>query len=46
MWKYPHLRGNNLCKNDMEDLRCALVHMPVLEILDLADNPIQDEGIK
>lgn len=41
-----NLRGNNLCKNDMEDLRCALVHMPVLEILDLADNPIRDEGIK
>ena len=30
----------------MEDLRCALIHMPVLETLDLADNYIEDDGIK
>ncbi|CAO2824440.1 unnamed protein product [Amaranthus hypochondriacus] len=41
-----NLRGNNLRKNDMEDLRCALIHMPVLETLDLADNYIEDDGIK
>lgn len=41
-----NLRGNNLQKNDMEDLRSALIHMPILEILDLADNPIGDDGIK
>ncbi|KAK9733850.1 hypothetical protein RND81_04G096700 [Saponaria officinalis] len=41
-----NLRGNNLRKSDMDDLRSALVYMPVLENLDLADNPIEDDGIK
>ncbi|GAB4833661.1 hypothetical protein Ancab_031906 [Ancistrocladus abbreviatus] len=41
-----NLRGNNLHKNDAEDLKFALVHMPVLETLDLSDNPIGDGGIK
>ncbi|GAB4824835.1 hypothetical protein Ancab_007705 [Ancistrocladus abbreviatus] len=39
-------RGNNLHKNDAEDLKFALVHMPVLETLDLSDNPIGDGGIR
>ncbi|XP_074317237.1 uncharacterized protein LOC141653391 isoform X2 [Silene latifolia] len=41
-----NLRGNNLRKSDMDDLRFALAHMPVLEELDLADNPIEDDGVK
>ncbi|GAB4841291.1 hypothetical protein Ancab_022023 [Ancistrocladus abbreviatus] len=41
-----NLRGNNLHKNDVEDLKFALVHMPVLETLDLSDNPIEDGGIR
>ncbi|KNA13980.1 hypothetical protein SOVF_111630 [Spinacia oleracea] len=41
-----NLRGNNLRKNDLEDLTSALIHMPVLETLDLADNPFEDDGIK
>ncbi|KAL9235681.1 hypothetical protein vseg_010422 [Gypsophila vaccaria] len=41
-----NLRGNNLRKSDMDDLRSALVYMPVLKTLDLADNPIEDDGIK
>ncbi|GAB2281988.1 hypothetical protein Dimus_016552 [Dionaea muscipula] len=40
------LRGNNLCKNDVVDLKSAIVHMPLLETLDLSDNPIGDEGIR
>ncbi|GAB4848332.1 hypothetical protein Ancab_002999, partial [Ancistrocladus abbreviatus] len=43
--RVPNLRGNNLHKNDAEDLKFALVHMPVLETLDLSDNPIGDGGI-
>ncbi|XP_048503883.1 uncharacterized protein LOC104899423 isoform X2 [Beta vulgaris subsp. vulgaris] len=41
-----NLRGNNLQRSDMEDLRSALTHMPVLETLDLADNSFEDDGIK
>lgn len=41
-----NLRGNNLRKNDLEDLSSALIHMPILETLDLADNPFEDDGIK
>ncbi|KAL2945477.1 Protein phosphatase 1 regulatory subunit 37-like protein [Bienertia sinuspersici] len=41
-----NLRGNNLRKTDMENLQLALIHMPVLETLDLSDNPFEDEGIK
>ncbi|KAF2284479.1 hypothetical protein GH714_025545 [Hevea brasiliensis] len=41
-----NLRGNNLHKYDVESLRYALFYMPNLEILDLSDNPIEDEGIR
>uniref|UniRef100_A0A1D1YNP9 Ribonuclease inhibitor n=1 Tax=Anthurium amnicola TaxID=1678845 RepID=A0A1D1YNP9_9ARAE len=41
-----NLRGNNLGKDDAEDLRCALVHMPYLKRLDLSDNPLTDDGIR
>ncbi|KAK6238981.1 hypothetical protein QUC31_004450 [Theobroma cacao] len=41
-----NLRGNNLRKDDAGSLRYALVHMPSLEILDLSDNPIEDDGIR
>ncbi|KAK9944911.1 hypothetical protein M0R45_010453 [Rubus argutus] len=41
-----NLRGNNLNKDDADDLRCALVHMPNLEVLDMSDNPIEDDGIR
>ncbi|KAJ8749517.1 hypothetical protein K2173_025712 [Erythroxylum novogranatense] len=40
-----NVRGNNLRKDDAENLRYALVWMSNLEILDLSDNPIGDEGI-
>lgn len=40
------LRGNDLRKDDVESLRCALVSMPNLEILDISDNPIEDDGIR
>ncbi|XP_050363520.1 uncharacterized protein LOC126782339 [Argentina anserina] len=41
-----NLRGNNLNKDDADDLRYALVHMPKLEVLDMSDNPIEDDGIR
>ncbi|KAL5562041.1 hypothetical protein UlMin_031788 [Ulmus minor] len=41
-----NLRGNNLQKEDMDDLQCALVHLPNLEVLDISDNPIEDDGIR
>ncbi|KAF5458282.1 hypothetical protein F2P56_022319 [Juglans regia] len=41
-----NLRGNNLQKNDVGSLRYALVHMPNLEVLDISDNFIEDEGIR
>lgn len=41
-----NLRGNNLQMDDANSLKYALIRMPYLEILDLSDNPIEDEGIK
>lgn len=41
-----NLMGNNLCKNDIQALKSALVMMPLLESLVLSDNPIGDEGIR
>ncbi|KAL9257812.1 NLRC3-like protein, partial [Drosera capensis] len=41
-----NLMGNSLCKNDIQALKSALVVMPSLEILDLSDNPIGDEGVR
>ncbi|GMH30919.1 hypothetical protein Nepgr_032762 [Nepenthes gracilis] len=41
-----NLRGNNLLKTDVEDLKSAFGYMPVLESLDLSDNPFGDEGIR
>ncbi|KAG6476231.1 hypothetical protein ZIOFF_065469 [Zingiber officinale] len=40
------LRGNNLKKEDAEDLCYILVHMPVLQCLDISDNAIMDGGIR
>ncbi|XP_074561904.1 uncharacterized protein LOC141818282, partial [Curcuma longa] len=40
------LRGNNLNKEDAEDLCYILVHMPELQCLDLSDNAIMDGGIR
>lgn len=39
-------RGNNLNKDDADGLRYALVHIPNLEVLDMSDNPIEDDGIR
>ncbi|XP_048337179.2 uncharacterized protein LOC107426804 isoform X2 [Ziziphus jujuba] len=41
-----NLRGNNLDKDDADDLRYALVCMPKLEVLDISENPIEDDGIR
>ncbi|KAK3032181.1 hypothetical protein RJ639_035006, partial [Escallonia herrerae] len=41
-----NLRSNDLCKDDADCLKYALVHMPSLDSLDLSDNPIEDDGIK
>ncbi|XP_043804839.1 uncharacterized protein LOC110628466 isoform X2 [Manihot esculenta] len=47
LWKsLSCFRGNNLHKYDVESLRNALFLMPNLEVLDLSDNPIEDEGIR
>lgn len=40
-----NIRGNNLDKDDAVDLKCALVHMPNLEVLDISENPLEDDGI-
>ncbi|PSR86389.1 hypothetical protein CEY00_Acc32012 [Actinidia chinensis var. chinensis] len=40
-----NLRGTNLCKDDAVSLKHALVHMPNLEVLDISDNPLEDDGI-
>ncbi|XP_068657986.1 uncharacterized protein [Aristolochia californica] len=43
-----NLRGDNLHKEDMEDLKSVLVHnfMPNLQSLDISDNPFEDDGIR
>lgn len=41
-----NLRSNNLHKDDVDCLKRAMVYMPKLEILDLSENPIQDDGIR
>ncbi|XP_010069680.2 uncharacterized protein LOC104456563 isoform X2 [Eucalyptus grandis] len=41
-----NLRGNNLHKEDADNLRHALAHMPALRKLDLSDNPIEDDGLR
>ncbi|KAK9281438.1 hypothetical protein L1049_004340 [Liquidambar formosana] len=41
-----NLRGNNLCKGDVDCLKYALVHIPNLKNLDISDNPIEDDGIR
>ncbi|MED6132990.1 hypothetical protein PIB30_024067 [Stylosanthes scabra] len=46
MLRVLNLRGNNLQKDDMENLRYALGHMPNLEELDIGDNSIEDDGIR
>lgn len=43
---FSDFRGNNLDKDDAVGLRYALVHMPNLEVLDISDNPIEDDGIR
>ncbi|CAM8891300.1 unnamed protein product [Rhodiola kirilowii] len=39
------LRGNNMQKMDIDDLKFSLNFLPNLDMLDLKDNPIGDEGI-
>ncbi|KAL1313557.1 hypothetical protein HN51_040124 [Arachis hypogaea] len=46
MLRVLNLRGNNLQKDDVENLRYALGHMPNLEELDISDNSIEDDGIR
>ncbi|XP_039032568.1 NACHT, LRR and PYD domains-containing protein 5-like isoform X2 [Hibiscus syriacus] len=41
-----NLGGSNLQKDDAGNLRYALVQMPSLEILDLSDNPMEDDGVR
>ncbi|XP_076898372.1 uncharacterized protein LOC143551914 isoform X2 [Bidens hawaiensis] len=41
-----NLRCNNLEKDDADCLKYAMVYMPNLEVLNLSENPLQDEGIK
>ncbi|CAN0897769.1 hypothetical protein LINGRAHAP2_LOCUS19311 [Linum grandiflorum] len=41
-----NIRGNNLEEEDMVCLRHALVHMQNLEVLDISDNPILDDGVR
>ncbi|PNY10363.1 hypothetical protein L195_g006938 [Trifolium pratense] len=41
-----NLRGNNLRKDDAENLGYALAYMPNLEDLDISDNSIGDDGIR
>ncbi|KAG9142616.1 hypothetical protein Leryth_011690 [Lithospermum erythrorhizon] len=40
-----NLRNCNLQVSDANALKYALIHMPILEAIDLSDNPIEDEGI-
>ena len=40
------IRGNNLGKDDAEDLKYALLRMPHLRQLDLSDNPLTDAGLR
>uniref|UniRef100_A0A2P2LWK7 NACHT LRR and PYD domains-containing protein 13 isoform X4 n=1 Tax=Rhizophora mucronata TaxID=61149 RepID=A0A2P2LWK7_RHIMU len=41
-----NVRGNNLHKEDAENLMYASGLMPNLEILDISDNPIEDDGMR
>ncbi|KAJ0581268.1 putative leucine-rich repeat domain superfamily [Helianthus annuus] len=41
-----NLRCNNLQKEDADCLKYAMVYMPNLEVLNLSENPLQDEGIR
>ncbi|CAN1269977.1 NLR family CARD domain-containing protein 3 [Linum perenne] len=41
-----NIRANNLQEEDMVCLRHALVYMPNLEVLDISDNPIEDDGVR
>lgn len=43
---YLQYRGNNLRKEDIDDLSHAIIYMPALQKLDLGDNPIGDDGIR
>lgn len=43
---YLQNRGNNLRKEDIDDLSRAIIYMPALQKLDLGDNPIGDDGIR
>ncbi|KAI8568633.1 hypothetical protein RHMOL_Rhmol02G0215700 [Rhododendron molle] len=42
---FAESKGKYLCKDDADCLKNALVHMPKLEILDISDNPLEDDAI-
>nr|GEV39613.1 hypothetical protein [Tanacetum cinerariifolium] len=41
-----NLRGNHLLKDDADCLKYAIGYMPNLEVLNLSDNPLQDDGTR
>ncbi|KAI3801117.1 hypothetical protein L1987_29220 [Smallanthus sonchifolius] len=41
-----NLRCNNLKRDDADCLKYAMVYMPNLEVLNLSENPLQDEGVR
>ncbi|KAK9055668.1 hypothetical protein SSX86_026753 [Deinandra increscens subsp. villosa] len=41
-----NLRCNNLQKDDADCLKYAMGYMPNLEVLNLSENPLQDEGVR
>ncbi|CAN6684686.1 unnamed protein product [Malus baccata var. baccata] len=40
-----HLKTNAFCYHNVDGHRYALVHMPKLEVLDMSENPIEDDEI-
>ncbi|KAM1031835.1 hypothetical protein ACFX2I_035479 [Malus domestica] len=41
-----HLKTNAFCYHNVDGHRYALVHMPKLEVLDMSENPIEDDEIR
>lgn len=44
-YRITYFRGNNLLKDDAYCLKHAMVYMPNVEVLNLSDNFLQDDGI-